>query len=78
VQDKFTEPDIQKAFTSIKNTNITIHAVQLFFQSSVIPLISQMPTVHREVILKKNEFLMALESKINAIIQKQIDGKIRF
>jgi hypothetical protein len=40
-----------------------------------VPLISGQPTIHRETVMNKNDFISALESKVNAIVQKQLDGE---
>ena len=34
---------------------------------------SSQPTVHRELLIRKNEFVSVLENKVNLIIQKIVD-----
>ena len=39
-------------------------------------MVASQPTVHRDCLIQKNNFIIALESKINLIIQKQADAVI--
>jgi hypothetical protein len=38
-------------------------------------MIATQPTMHRDSMIKKNDFVTALETKINVIIQKMMGGK---
>lgn len=43
-----------------------------------LPLISSQPTVHREVLLKRNEFFSVLELKANSIVLKESDAIVSY
>lgn len=52
-----------------------IQRLQLFYQQSVQPLIATQPAIHREILVKKNDFLLALETKMNVVLHKLVDCK---
>lgn len=75
--DKSTEPDLS-ALQIIQIMNIAVYDIQNYFKAEILPLINLQPTIHRESVVKKNEFMSALESKINVILKKIIDGIIQW
>jgi exocyst complex component 5 len=38
--------------------------------------VSSQPTIHRDLLIKKNELIAVLETKVNVVIQKSIDFAI--
>lgn len=83
-----TEPDL-RYFEIVHTTTSLIHAIQSYFEANIVPLISSQPTVHRETVIKKSilmfiynnqistlvdDFINALEAKINVIIQKEVES----
>jgi len=70
--DSKTEPTFDH-LTTFKSANNFIHLLQEHFQNSILPFIETYPTVHRQIVETKNEFISKMEQKLNIILQKQIN-----
>ncbi|ORX47562.1 exocyst complex component Sec10 [Piromyces finnis] len=70
--DSKTEPNFDH-LTTFKLANKFIHLLQEHFQNSILPFIETYPTVHRQIVETKNEFISKMEQKLNIILQKQIN-----
>jgi len=70
--DSKTEPNFNH-LTTFKLANNFIHLLQEHFQNSILPFIETYPTVHRQIVETKNEFISKMEQKLNIILQKQIN-----
>ncbi|KAL1927727.1 hypothetical protein VTP01DRAFT_3548 [Rhizomucor pusillus] len=69
------EPDTS-CFPVVTATTDVIQLMQKHFQAAVVPLVVGSPSIHRQVLNSKNEFMSALENKTNTVLQKQLDGAI--
>jgi hypothetical protein len=88
--DPKAEPDL-RYMENLGYLNSMVHSLQTYFRSVIVrdlsfdchfpdlcyqaPLTVAQPTVHRELMINKNSLTMALETKINAVLAKQMDGK---
>jgi hypothetical protein len=70
--DAKSEPNFDHLST-FKLANNFIHLLQEHFQNSIFPFIETYPTVHRQIVESKNEFISKMEQKLNIILQKQIN-----
>jgi len=70
--DAKSEPNFDH-LTTFKLSNNFIHLLQEHFQNSILPFIETYPTVHRQIVETKNEFISKMEQKLNIILQKQIN-----
>jgi len=70
--DSKSEPNFDHLST-FKLANNFIHLLQEHFQNSILPFIETYPTVHRQIVEIKNEFISKMEQKLNIILQKQIN-----
>ncbi|ORX63320.1 exocyst complex component Sec10 [Anaeromyces robustus] len=70
--DSKSEPNFDHLNT-FKLANNFIHLLQEHFQNSILPFIETYPTVHRQIVETKNEFISKMEQKLNVILQKQIN-----
>ncbi|KAJ3332666.1 Exocyst complex component 5 [Blyttiomyces sp. JEL0837] len=71
--DTRAEPDLAY-FDVVQTMTRILHLIQLHFQTSVIPLLSHTPTIHREMVIAKNDFMARVEAQINLIFQKHLDA----
>ncbi|KAG0169430.1 Exocyst complex component 5 [Apophysomyces sp. BC1034] len=67
-----TEPETV-CFAVIKATTEIIQLMQQHFQTAVVPLVITAPSVHKDVLSVKNNFMSSLEQKVNSLLVKAID-----
>ncbi|KAJ3124738.1 Exocyst complex component 5 [Nowakowskiella sp. JEL0407] len=70
---KNIETDL-KSLIIIENTTKILQLLQLHFQHMILPLINSSPTIHREVVICKNELMARVEKQLNLLAQKQIEA----
>eukprot|EP00833_Pecoramyces_ruminatium_P010061 jgi/Orpsp1_1/1184093/evm.model.c7180000087980.1 len=70
--DGKSEPNFDHLIT-FKLANNFIHLLQEHFQNTILPFIEVYPTVHRQIVESKNEFISNMEKKFNIILQKEIN-----
>ncbi|KAJ3067269.1 Exocyst complex component 5 [Podochytrium sp. JEL0797] len=68
-----TEPELH-GLEVVRVENQILNVLQLHFQTAIIPLLSQSPTIHRDAVIAKNEFMEVLETKMNSIIKIHVDA----
>ncbi|KAI7902754.1 exocyst complex component Sec10-like protein [Cokeromyces recurvatus] len=68
----FKEPELA-CFSVIKSSINIIQLMQKHFEAAMLPLIINNPSVHRDILSSKNNFMSSLEKKINIVLQKSID-----
>ncbi|KAJ3091026.1 Exocyst complex component 5 [Quaeritorhiza haematococci] len=75
--DGKTEPDL-KHVGVVKVANQILQAIQIHFQNCILPPIAAVPTLYRDIVVYKNDFLSTLEIKLNAVLQNQIDAVLQY
>jgi hypothetical protein len=55
--------------------NQIIQAFQLHVQSCELHILACSATIHRNMVLSKNDFISSLESQLNQLVQKRVTGK---
>eukprot|EP00158_Paraphelidium_tribonemae_P008359 Partr_v1_DN28561_c0_g1_i1_m72873 putative exocyst complex component len=73
--DAKLQPDM-RFLEVVSSTNLVVHALQQHFQAEVVPLIATQPTIHSQLMVKKNEMMQSFEFKVDHIIQKIMAGII--
>ncbi|KAI8834800.1 exocyst complex component Sec10-like protein [Chytriomyces cf. hyalinus JEL632] len=71
--DGKTEPHFHN-LEVVRVENAILNLFQMHFQTSILPLMSLSPTIHRDAVITKNEFMEAVETRINAIIKTHVDA----
>ena len=67
------EPDL-RFMSVIQQVSVAVQAFETYFQSHIVPLVSSNPALYRDLSLKKDALLGQLESKLNSLMQKIVDG----
>ncbi|KAI9357359.1 exocyst complex component Sec10-like protein [Zopfochytrium polystomum] len=70
--DQRSEPDLS-CLELVQVTNDFLHMLQMHFQTAVIPTVLPSPTIHREVVIVKNDFISNVENSINNLLQKILE-----
>ncbi|TPX36908.1 hypothetical protein SmJEL517_g00874 [Synchytrium microbalum] len=66
------EPDL-RSLGLVFVANQVLQLFQLHFQNSILPVVMNSPAVHRDLVVVKNEYMASVESRLNSLLQKQID-----
>ncbi|KAJ3417219.1 Exocyst complex component 5 [Chytridiales sp. JEL 0842] len=75
--DGKTEPELSHLQMMLISNQI-IHLIQTHFQAAVIPMVSSSPTIHRDMVIIKNDFMAYVESMLNTILQKHLDASLNW
>ncbi|KAI8988471.1 exocyst complex component Sec10-domain-containing protein [Mycotypha africana] len=67
------EPELV-CFSVINCASSIMKLMQKHFETAILPLIINNPTMHRNILALKNSFLAKLERKINAVLQRTVRG----
>ncbi|KAI8919589.1 exocyst complex component Sec10-domain-containing protein [Entophlyctis helioformis] len=65
------EPDFGHLH-AVKTATHVLQVFQLQFQSQLLPLLTSSPTLHREMVLFKNDFFSSTEQRANGVLQRKI------
>ncbi|KAI8805612.1 exocyst complex component Sec10-like protein [Cladochytrium replicatum] len=75
LNDGKAEPDVSHLSFIQLSTEI-LQLCQIHFQNAVLQLVGTSPTIHREMVMLKNEFIAAVEARLNTLLQKHIDAVV--
>ncbi|CAO3671954.1 unnamed protein product [Rhizopus stolonifer] len=73
LNNKRDQPEMS-SFSVIKSSIDTMQLMQKHFESAILPLVTCVPSTHRDLLVSKNTFLANLEQKINTLLQKIVEG----
>ncbi|KAJ3054447.1 Exocyst complex component 5 [Rhizophlyctis rosea] len=73
LQDPRNEPDLIYLYL-VQVSNKVLQLLQIHFQHTIVPIISLSPTIHRDMVVYKNDFMSSAENRLNSLLQKQIDA----
>ncbi|KAL7748429.1 Exocyst complex component 5 [Sorochytrium milnesiophthora] len=73
VLDGKSEPDY-KCLGVVQTANTVVHLLQAHFHNAILPMVASSPMYHRELVANKNAVLSRLESRINILVTRIIDG----
>ncbi|KAJ3285564.1 Exocyst complex component 5 [Rhizoclosmatium sp. JEL0117] len=68
-----SEPEL-RGLEVVRVENQVLNLLQFHFQTAIFPLLNQSPTIHRDSVLSKNEFMETIETKMNSIIKIHVDA----
>ncbi|KAJ3045432.1 Exocyst complex component 5 [Rhizophlyctis rosea] len=76
-QDLRNEPDVNYLYL-VQVSNKVLQLLQIHFQHTIVPIISLSPTIHRDMVSYKNDFMSGAETLLNNLLQKNIDAIVRW
>ncbi|KAJ3252097.1 Exocyst complex component 5, partial [Borealophlyctis nickersoniae] len=72
--DPRLDPDLTTPLSIVHVSTHILQLLQIHFQKSILPAITLSPTTHRDMVVYKNDFMSAVEYRLNVLLQKVIDA----